>query len=355
MPINHRVRRLFAIVCAIIGIVPLLEAQGPLARRGTGVITGIVRDDTGRPVVYASVSAVRRFKQWHGPYYTAPADAHRDETDDRGAFRLHSLLPGTYFVSVTASLSPGGDSVPSEGNRYLTTFFPGTPSLGDAGSITIEDRTERPVTITLSAVKVTTVSGTVLRSDGSPAAGYNAVLLGSPSIVGAMAQSPTITPTTADAIVSPTGTFEFTSVPAGTYTLHVSNFYGGGRTGTPREIARLPITVDKTPVRDLKLVTTPGAIARGRVVWDDGSSDRLPASRVRGVFVGAGYLEEAAVRPDGTFELQGLYGRTRFEVSPAFRATVSAVQAPAAITAGRYVLDFTPGTVVEDIKVVMTR
>ena len=54
MPINHRVRRLFAIVCAIIGIVPLLEAQGPLARPGTGVITGIVRDDTGRPVEYGS-------------------------------------------------------------------------------------------------------------------------------------------------------------------------------------------------------------------------------------------------------------------------------------------------------------
>ena len=94
------------------------------------------------------------------------------------------------------------------------------------------------------------------------------------------------------------------------------------------------------------------------VVWEDTPKTRVAVSQV---FTGNdlkavnGFDAPERVKPQSFDKPSTTNGRTRFEVSPAFRATVSAVQAPAAITAGRYVLDFTPGTVVEDIKVVMTR
>jgi len=103
--------------------------------------------------------------------------------------------------------------------------------------------------------------------------------------------------------------------------LEVSNFesYGPDRKpADPREIARLPLRVDESPIRDVNVVTTPGAIARGYVRWESGSlyAGVGPRGKVRAVLMGTGYLKDADIRSDGSFELTGLYGPVRIEVAP---------------------------------------
>jgi hypothetical protein len=144
------------------------------------------------------------------------------------------------------------------------TFFPGTPSLEDARVVTVGENSEVSIDIRLAAVSVTSVSGSVIRSDGSPAAGYEVSLRGTHSVVGSTVQYLGMTPTAAGATVAPDGGFTLPSVPAGTYTLQVNNLYRR-KPGEASEIAVVPLRVADTPIRDVRLRTAPPAIARGRL------------------------------------------------------------------------------------------
>ena len=69
-----------------------------------GAIAGSVLDETGEPVVGVSVRAYRRVFTSGRPRLT-PASGRADETDDRGRYRLHTLLPGDYVVAVISSMT----------------------------------------------------------------------------------------------------------------------------------------------------------------------------------------------------------------------------------------------------------
>jgi protocatechuate 3,4-dioxygenase beta subunit len=60
-----------------------------------GVITGMVLDERGEPVINANVR-VMRFMQAGGERRTTQVGG--DNTDDRGIYRVHSLQPGDYAV-----------------------------------------------------------------------------------------------------------------------------------------------------------------------------------------------------------------------------------------------------------------
>jgi hypothetical protein len=144
----------------------------------TGVITGRVVDQSGRPLVWATVHAVRRLKSWNGPYYETMWAA-QDESDDRGQFRLHSLRPGTYFVAVSASSTSARrftTPAPPGGTAYYRTYNPGTASLENAEPILVQAGGVREVSVVMTPTPLFPISGKVTTASGIAAAGFSVQL-----------------------------------------------------------------------------------------------------------------------------------------------------------------------------------
>jgi hypothetical protein len=120
-----------------------VELQLP-ARHPTGVITGRVVDDEGRPMRRVEVQAL--VDEPDGAQRTPVPRGKSAATNDRGEFRLFWLDPGTYYIGITAPeprTTPflGGDNlgyVPSDPDAsFVTTYFPGTAYAAEAKPIQI--------------------------------------------------------------------------------------------------------------------------------------------------------------------------------------------------------------------------
>ena len=87
-----------------------------------------------------------------------------DTTDENGHFLVDAILPGRYVVAINARFGPGLDS------PYATTYLPGV-NRENAEVIDIGDGEHKSgVTIMVSPLAETMVSGTVVLDDGRPAA-----------------------------------------------------------------------------------------------------------------------------------------------------------------------------------------
>jgi len=240
------------------------DATLPLWKLGT--IAGTVLDDSGEPVVGAAVRALERTvvagkRQWQLSAGTM--------TDDRGMYRMGSLVPGEYVVvlpmtpptpirgmmllpgldmplpapppsgggggmafSMTYSVSGGGggnrlttiqsDSTAGLGPAgftedghelwYQTTFYPAALTAARADLVTIKPGEQHEADFTIKAVRTVTVSGTLLDASG-PAVSTPVTLV--PAEAGDL-----VSPIeTANAITDGAGHFQFSRVPAGQYSL----------------------------------------------------------------------------------------------------------------------------------------
>ena len=167
-----------------------------LALARGGAITGTVVDETGEPASGISVHALRWVMQ-AGQRSAQPTAI--TVTDDRGVYRLHSLLPGEYLISA----SPNAASVmllPAEGIEYsrvvsaldaatvaglrlrmsdaeappvapasgLTrVFFPGTTIGSTATTVAIGPGEERSgIDIPMQIVPLARISGSVISPTG---------------------------------------------------------------------------------------------------------------------------------------------------------------------------------------------
>jgi len=120
-----------------------------LKLRPEGSIAGAVLDESGDPVLAGNVHL---FRQSHASGDSRTVSAGGASTDDLGHFEFSHLLPGTYFLAVTAhpwyAVHPGPtqpqqpfgftDSVdPVLDVAYPTTFYPGTPDPARASPINL--------------------------------------------------------------------------------------------------------------------------------------------------------------------------------------------------------------------------
>jgi len=113
----------------------------PLVRGG--VITGRITDAEGHPLIGERVSVVTK----DGTTDPGPQMAmlgNRNQTDDRGVYRLYGLGPGSYKVSVgQASSSGGAASIMGMGDsQYVKTFYPGVQEEAKATILEIKEGTE---------------------------------------------------------------------------------------------------------------------------------------------------------------------------------------------------------------------
>ena len=95
-----------------------------------GVLTGVVLDEAGEPVIGASVQAKQRTISRFGALSVDPA--HDATTDDRGMYRLSGLAPGDYLVFVPQSQST---SPAAAADAFMQSFLTGRmPEGGLAAS-----------------------------------------------------------------------------------------------------------------------------------------------------------------------------------------------------------------------------
>ena len=168
----------------------------------------------------------------------------------------------------TAPVKPGQPSLPPSSTRvnYAPIFHPGATDIGAAAPIALGVSEERAgVDVTIQLVPTATISGTISSPSGAlpqllsvrlVPAGPQTEMLAGAGLRGLSAQP------------RPDGTYVFTGVAPGTYTVKAS--VGGGRgaaPNTPTQWAAADVTVSGQDL-DVPLMLQPGVAINGRVVFE---------------------------------------------------------------------------------------
>jgi hypothetical protein len=268
----------------------------PHLDRQPAAIGGRVLDEDGTPLAGARVEALQLRHVGADQALIAAAAA---VSDERGAYRLPDLPAGEYYVS---AIHPAFD-VSAGGTGYGPTYYPGAVFPDAATPVSLEAGAEAAgIDIRLQLVRSSRVSGRVRSADGRP-------LLTGVVLLRPLGPVRVLAAPSADATISPDGTFRFSKVPAGRYLLRARGMTEAS--GTPR-FASFQVGVDGRDVDDIELALEPGGIIEGHVAFE--SASRRPPSdmsrlRVRASAAGtAGSREKvtAAVGPDGRFVLPDL-------------------------------------------------
>jgi protocatechuate 3,4-dioxygenase beta subunit len=300
-----------------------------------GVITGRLTDEFGDPVPDAMVSAMRQ--TWMNGRRRLTPTGRTSQTNDLGQYRMYGLPPGEYYISATlrntdimmldAAMLGGGSnasgSTPSSG--YAPTYFPGTTTAASAQRVTVAIAQEAQNTdFALAPVRLARLSGTVMTSDGKPLEG--AMVSATPSGRGEVGIGII---NAGGARTTKDGNFTINSVAPGDYNLTVRSVRimtsdGGdmmtfraaiGGDGSDGEAANLPLTVSGEDMANVVIVTSKGATASGRLVFE-GSGNPPATAGVRitaasaemdNPLLGGGGAGQA--KEDGSFQLRGLAGR----------------------------------------------
>ncbi len=273
------------------------------------VVAGRLTDDAGEPLAGAQVTTLRvlysssgaRLQPWYSPF--------GGWTDDRGAFRLAGLTPGTYVVAAQIQSDVSGES-------YATTYYPGTRNLSEAQRFHIGLSDEVTANFSMMMTRQVRVTGEVQSSRGEPLQGFRALLRTETSLGTKGAQ-----------VREGTGKFEFAGIAPGSYTLDVST------TGDympdlrkPTEFASVPIEVGDEDISGLLITTGHGTTVGGRVSYD-GTAARIATPRQRARVI-ASLLEgpsglwppsrdqnNGVIADDGTFTITGTYGKMLFRTT----------------------------------------
>ncbi len=238
------------------------------------VLGGRITDEFGEPVANAVVTAFR-YAYVGGARRLQPAGPNaRDTTDDQGHYRLFGLPPGDYYVSaILRSGGPEAADPSGEVSGYASTYYPGTPNVGEAAAVKLALAQENSgVNFALIATKLVRVSGQMLTSDGTPAANGVVMLMpaganGRPAV--ALGQGG------AGNRVDPTGAFRIANVAPGRYQVI------GRAGGRDFELARMDLTVGTDDVEGLTLVTAAAASITGNVINDTGEPMDFRASQLQ--------------------------------------------------------------------------
>ena len=221
--VKQRLRKMLQRVTVVGNEVAQLDF---LLERGSG-LGGTVRYDDGSPVVRAPIDLMRKGKDGTWKKISEPTQqrsAEQSSTDDLGRYRIASLPPSEYLLSVDLRRISASVSGSFLGQAAAFAWAIGEPVriyLGDAVRIrdaktvalgTGEDRSGLDITVPIS--KLHSVSGTVISErDKHPLNSGNVFLL-----------DPLDSSMMTEAWLDPaTGTFELNFVPEGDYVLKVSS------------------------------------------------------------------------------------------------------------------------------------
>jgi hypothetical protein len=286
-----------------------------------GVIVARITDEGGEPLPGAQVQ-VQRYQ--YGPDGQRRLNnvfvgniGQMNATDDRGEVRLYGLAPGEYVVSasyrnLTIDNNPNLASV----DGFAPTFHPGTTNPADAQLVTITLGEEVQVDFPLSSARLSRVSGSVVNSQGRPAAG---------SFVQVVTYQGSGMFSSGGGQVTPDGTFTINGVAPGEYSLEVRpNFRPGA--SEVAEFGSASIVVAGADITGVRIVTGGGATISGRVVFEGFTPTRNPQSQWRVIAsatdpsrpyqggIGVDPRTNGTIDAAGNFQLSGVSGRVLFTV-----------------------------------------
>ena len=261
----------------------LLDVRLRLARRAS--ITGVIRDDTGDPVVGTGVLAFRRVLV-NGRWSRRRAGETR--TDDRGVYRL-GVDPGDYVVcacvrdaipfdglllttiaseplqlmTVAARvLSRGADAAELDTTlrTYQPTFYGGSVESAQAAVVRVASGEEKvAIDITTPAVPAARVSGRVIGAIGAVQATSIGLLPMSEANQGTFGALPAM-------LVQPDGRFDFAGVPPGNYIIRVMHSPGGDSRNGPSGAA---LAFVGARAQAIAAGDGQGAVTKWSVQWAD--------------------------------------------------------------------------------------
>lgn len=320
-------------------------------------VSGRVLDERGEPVVGMPVTAMRRVAT--GGRMVLEAEGAAVPTDDRGAFRIAHLPPGSYVVgvrststSVPAALAAeidaatlnraassalrsalinGGTIIRTgEGSRvgdavlqrqgpqlplstqgaplgYATTLHPGTTSPDQATVITLGSGESRDdVDIPMVFAKTVSVSGVVTGPDGPMKT--LTVRLVAPGADSFDFEGSGV----ANALTDSVGAFTFAGVTPGDYALTTATVSGDFATGEGVSLwAAQPVSVGDKPLTGLEVTMRPGVKISGEVRFSGApppvvsESTRMPIMLEPIMGTGIWRSLPAMVKPDLTFTSAG--------------------------------------------------
>jgi hypothetical protein len=245
-------------------------------------------------------------------------------------------------------------------------YHSGTADIGAAKPLTLAAGQEiGGKDFILKPTRGVRISGNVLGSNGSPRVNGDVALL---QHAGGRYDRPAWGLDSAR--IAPDGSFTIAGVAPGQYLIQVQTVDVTGRRGASRgsfqeirgyEYALMPLTVKDANVEGIRVVTSTGATATGRIVFDEGAQPRfgpnslpltappvgVPLSRMNW------QSTRARVRTDWTFEVTGLFGPRVFRVAELPGWTVKAVRRDGADITDTPI-EFKGGEAIAGIEVVMS-
>jgi Carboxypeptidase regulatory-like domain len=307
------------------------------------VLAGRVADEFGEAVAEAEVTAMRM--QFSNGRRRLVPSGRNGTTNDLGQFRIYGLPPGEYYVTATLrnmnsmvlDIMGGGVGGPTGSNQnsgYAATYYPSTPSPGEAQRISLAVGQElASVDIQLQPVKLAKITGNAIGSDGKPMSGAMVMLM--PAMKDAMQFMPGGTSRT-DA----NGNFTLSGVTPGEYSLQVQSIGGmmqaaganmsftfrsdGGPNSQPsqeREFAVSPVSVTGEDITGMVVVGTRGAKATGTITYgsaakpDGTATIRVTATPVDIDSNPMPMFGGSNVKDTGAFEVEGLVGQRVFRAA----------------------------------------
>ncbi len=287
------------------------------------LISGRIVDETGEPIPRVRVFAMRT-AYFEGRRRLVPVATDTNTTTDHaGHYRIVGLMPGSYFVmsDVRETWTVVENGI-EQTLGYAPTYFPGTPSVGNARRITVGVSEEASHNdFPLISGRAATVSGTATDSEGRPLAGRRVSVMQEFRGPG----FGTLMNTGSGAPVKADGSFRIPHLPPGEYTLQTSAATKEG--ASTQETAAVPIVLDGIDLDNVILATSNGWSLSGQVVADGGMSPtgfmagfRIVAHPINGHqsaqgSPGTAALDNGRVRDNGTFTVSGIFGPARLRAA----------------------------------------
>ena len=306
-----------------------------------GVVTGVLTDHRGEAVVATRIELLRSDSSGR-----MVRNIGVTTTDDRGEFRFHGLLSGSYYLrGVPASVVTSTTSRGREEN--WPTYFPGAPSLSEATALDIAPERETQGSFQLLVGVVHRVRGTVLSSSGLPGAGGTVIMRGAgepPSTHGQRAA------------IGTNGAFELKVFGPGRYALAAQI----GRVLEDSEYGEVVLDLNGENVDGVLLRTSDGGSLAGRLIVEEGSLTPESYARVRVVSMpeaNDGFYpppKGGDLDPDGLFRFDSAWGQRTFRVVglPTNFVLKSVLLNGADVTESG--VRFAPNQAIADLRVIVT-
>jgi len=282
------------------------------------LISGRITDEAGDPIEGAVVVAMR--STYLNGQRRLVGVGQMVRTDDAGSYRITGLSPGSYVVLARTNdkwtLSVGDHD---ETMGYAPTYFPGTTNAEAARKLSLGLGGEASATdFSLIPGRGAKVSGTATDSHGRP---FTNVTLSQET----RTQEGGAFYITGSTSVAPDGTFTIVNVTPGEYLVGARTVDKPSSDETP-EVALVPIVLDGVDIADVALMGSSGGSMQGHLVTDGGTLPKTARVQIRlaervvgqpspillGAFKTPGIGQ---VNDDGTFTVNNVFGRVRFDIT----------------------------------------